>query len=125
MSSILIIEDDPSVLDFFKLTLEDAGYDVRCATDGDDGLRVYRESPSDLVITDMVMPNKEGVETIFELKHEFPDVKIIAISGGGLLEPSRYLALAKAQGVEKILQKPIKMSLLITSVEEVLHLVSH
>ena len=124
MSSILIIEDDSGVRDLFKKCLEKAGHEVHCANDGEAGLKSYRDFQSDLVITDMVMPKKEGVETIFELKREFPDVKIIAISGGGLLEPGRYLALAKAQGVEKILQKPIKSSLLLSSTEEVLDLVS-
>jgi DNA-binding response OmpR family regulator len=125
MSNILLIEDDSAIQKLFKQCLESAGYEVHCANDGEDGINLFRSLTIDLVITDMVMPKKEGVETIFELKHESPGVKIIAISGGGLLDPIRYLALAKAQGVEKILQKPIKPSLLLSSVKEVLELVSH
>jgi DNA-binding response OmpR family regulator len=124
MTNILIIEDEPLIQHFFKTCLEDEGFDVYCADDGEAGLDIYRQFDFDLVITDMVMPNKEGVETIFELKHECPNVKIIAVSGGGLLDPSRYLALAKAQGVEKILQKPIKKCELVSSVQEILNLVT-
>ena len=82
MKRILIIEDDPSQRKLFKLILEKANYEVIEAPDGRIGCSLFRQQPCDLVITDMFMPDKEGMETIFELKTEFPNVKIMAISGG-------------------------------------------
>jgi len=83
MARILVIDDDIQILEMLGQTLEREGYEVVDALDGKEGMRLYREAPTDLVITDIVMPEKEGVETIMELKRDFPDVKIIAMSGGG------------------------------------------
>ena len=82
MSRILIIEDDEHVRGMLRKMLERIGYDVFDAPDGKEGLDFYRNTPVDLVITDILMPEKEGIQTIMELRREFPDVKIIAISGG-------------------------------------------
>ena len=100
MARILIIDDDVQVLAMLEQTLEQEGYEIVTAANGKEGVRLYREDPSDLIITDLIitdliMPEKEGLETIMELKRDFPDVKIIAISGGGRVEPVGYLHTAK------------------------------
>ena len=82
MSRILIIDDDKQMREMLKQTLERAGYAVIEAQNGLEGVAVYREQHVDVVITDLIMPGKDGMETIIELKREFPDVRIIAVSGG-------------------------------------------
>lgn len=102
------------------MKLEAHGYEVKDADDGRAGLRLFRENPTDLIITDLIMPEKEGIETISEVKGEFPDVKIIAISGGGRFGPAGYLDIAKAIGAEKTFTKPIELKELIHAVEELI-----
>ena len=94
MARILIIDDDPSFLTMLRHMLESKGYEVISATDGNMGIRMYKEKGADLVITDIIMPEKEGMETISDLCEENPDVKIIAISGGGSLDPDNFLEMA-------------------------------
>jgi len=83
-------------------------------------LALYREDLPDLVITDIIMPKKEGIEMIMELKKEFPDVKIIAISGGGRNVPETYLPIAKKLGSERTFSKPIDWPELIKTVRKLL-----
>ncbi len=78
------------------------------APDGKVALWIYKEKPADLIITDIIMPEKEGIETIMELKREFPDVKIIAISGGGKGDAGQYLDMAKKMGADNTLAKPFE-----------------
>jgi len=97
MSRILIIDDDAQILKMLRQILEREKYHVTEASNGKEGLRLYRENPADLVITDIIMPEKEGIEIIIELKRDYPDVKIIAISGGGRINPEDYLDIAKKE----------------------------
>ena len=127
MKRILIIEDDVDQRELFKTVLEQAGYDITEAPNGKVGLQRFYQQPCELVITDIFMPEKEGIETILELKGEFPGVKIIAISGGGFRgvyagKPGAEIALetAKNFGADRILHKPIKMKLLLAMVDELL-----
>jgi CheY-like chemotaxis protein len=110
MARILLIEDDDNFRKMLKLTLTDVGYEVIEATDGEQGIDLYRRQPADLVVTDIIMPNKEGTETIIQLKKEFPDVKIVAISGGGLTKSDVYLRVANLLGVERTFSKPFDKS---------------
>jgi CheY-like chemotaxis protein len=103
-----------------KLGLEGAGYEVAEAPDGTQGIRLYRQQPCDLVITDIIMPEKEGLETIRELRRDFPDVKILAISGGGRIRPDEYLPLAKKFGAHRTLAKPFEQKELLEAVQELL-----
>ena len=80
MARILIIDDDDRFRDMLQDMMERNGYEVVSASDGKEGIDLYRKEPTDLVITDIIMPNKEGVETMFELQRDFPDVKIIESS---------------------------------------------
>jgi CheY-like chemotaxis protein len=107
MERILIIDDEPQIRSMLRLMLERDGYEVAEAPDGIEGIRVYRQNPADLIITDLIMPNKDGIGMIIDLKKEFPDVKIIAMSGGGLNKPEGYLKGAKKLGASCTLTKPI------------------
>ena len=107
MARILIIDDEPQIRSMLKLMLERDGYEVVEASDGVEGISVYRQNPADLIITDLIMPNKDGIGMIIDLKKEFPEVKIIAMSGGGLNKPDGYLKGAKKLGASYTLTKPI------------------
>ena len=122
MPRILVIDD----YDDFRKTLcemlERAGYAVVAASDGKEGVELYRKEPTDLVITDIIMPNQEGIETIIKLQEEFPDVKVIAISGGG--EPygssEQYLSGTKhLASVKRTFTKPFANADMLQAVKEI------
>ena len=94
MARILIIDDDEQVRRYLRKILEAQGHEVVAASDGKLGIELCREEPTDLIITDIFMPEKEGLETIGELRRDYPDVKIIAISGGGRTGNLDFLPLA-------------------------------
>ncbi len=119
MPRILVIDDEPTILDVFSQMLTRAGYDVLTATDGREGVRLFREQGADLVVTDLVMPEQEGLETIRELRRDFPDVKIIVVSGGGGLgDPSNYLHMASLFGARYSFRKPVRVGTLLAAVRE-------
>lgn len=91
---ILIIDDEQIVLEVLRKILELEGYEVVTAFNGAEGIEVFRQKPCDLVITDMVMPEKDGLQTILDLRKETPDLAVIAMSGGGTISKERYLAVA-------------------------------
>jgi CheY-like chemotaxis protein len=122
LAYIVVIDDDPKILEIFKLFLENEGHSVVTANNGQEGIDIFRNDQADLVVTDMVMPVKNGLKTIMELGTEFPDIKIIAISGGGIIEPDRYLSLAKCIGIKQTLTKPVTKEQLINAVNEVLEI---
>ncbi len=94
MKRILIIDDEQIVLEVLRKILELEGYEVVTAFNGAEGIEVFRQKPCDLVITDMVMPEKDGLQTILDLRKETPDLAVIAMSGGGTISKERYLAVA-------------------------------
>lgn len=106
MYRILIIDDDMQIRKMLRLTLSAAGFEVSEAQDGKVAMKLMRQAPSELVVTDLIMPEKEGIETIIELKRDFPEVKVIAISGGGRIDPKDYLFLAEKLGAQLTLEKP-------------------
>ena len=120
MARILVIDDDTSVRAVIEGALSDEGYEVVEAADGKEGLKNYRNFPTDLVITDLIMPEKEGIETIMELCREFPGVKVIAISGGTRYGSDSNLRLAGQLGARRTLTKPFKIPDLLEAVREVL-----
>jgi CheY-like chemotaxis protein len=120
MESILIIDDEPQIRSMIRLVLERAGYSVAEAADGVEGIRRFRENPVNLIITDLIMPNKDGIGMIIELKKEFPDIKIIAMSGGGLNRPEGYLRGAQKLGAACTLPKPINRQELLRVVKDTL-----
>ena len=121
MESILIIDDEPQIRSMIRLILERSGYTVIEASDGIEGIRRFREKPVDLIITDLIMPNKDGIGMIIELKKEFPDVKIVAMSGGGLNRPEGYLRGAQKLGAACTLSKPINRQELLRVVRDTLN----
>jgi len=120
MARILVIDDDVLVLDMLYESLTREGYDVLRASNGDEGMRLYREEPVDLIITDIFMPEKEGIETIIELRQDFPNVKIIAISGGGRIGTKDYLQMAKIFGVQRTFTKPVAREQLLDAIKELI-----
>ncbi len=120
--TILLVEDDNQFRGTIRQMLERAGHEVIEAPDGKVAAKLYREKASDLIITDLLMPEKEGIELIQDLKHDFPDVKIIAISGGGRLGPDSYLPIAKGLGALYTFEKPFKQEDLLAAVKQILHL---
>ncbi|MGD8494037.1 MAG: response regulator [Desulfobacterales bacterium] len=120
MARILIIDDESQIRSMLRLMLERVGYEVIEAADGMEGIRQYRDNPADLIITDLIMPNKDGIGMIIELKKEFPQVKIIAMSGGGVNRPEGYLDGAKKLGATRTLTKPIDRDKMINAVKETL-----
>jgi len=120
MERILIIDDEPQIRSMIRLVLERAGYSVVEAADGVEGIRRFRENPVNLIITDLIMPNKDGIGMIIDLKKEFPDVKIIAMSGGGLNRPEGYLRGAQKLGAACTLSKPINRQELLRAVKDTL-----
>ena len=120
MARILIIDDEPQIRSMLTLMLAREGYDIVEASDGVAGIKIYRQNPADLIITDLIMPNKDGIGMIIDLKKEFPDVKIIAMSGGGLNKPDGYLKGAKKLGAACTLTKPIDREEMLKAVREIL-----
>ncbi len=120
MARILIIDDEPQIRSMLRLMLERVGYEIAEAPDGIEGIRKYRENPADLIITDLIMPNKDGIGMIIDLKKEFPQVKIIAMSGGGVNRPEGYLDGAKKLGATRTLTKPIDRDEMLKAVKETL-----
>ncbi len=117
MASILVVDDEDLVRFSVRQMLEDVGHAVREAADGVEGIAQLQGCPFDLMITDIVMPRKEGMETIAEAKQLQPDLRVIAISGGGPVGQFHYLELAKQFGADAVLAKPFKKQELIALVD--------
>ncbi len=107
MAKILVLDDEPSILLMIKKMLEREGHEVDLAMNGMEGMELFEKNKPDLVITDIIMPEKEGLETILELRKKHPELKIIAISGGGRIGPQGYLPSAKYLGADMVFQKPL------------------
>ncbi len=120
MIRVLIIDDDLQLREMMRQALERDGYDVQEAADGREGVDMFRKAPANLVITDLIMPEQEGIETIRELRGDFPKLKIIAISGGGRAGPDGYLTVAKAFGADRTLCKPFDLRTMLDTVKELL-----
>ena len=118
MKRILIIDDEPDILMMLKKMLERAGFEVDIAENGESGMQLFHSQSADLVITDIIMPEKEGLEIIREMKQLKPDLKIIAISGGGRLSADNYLDTAKMFGADRAFQKPFRQAELVAAVKE-------
>ena len=122
MASILVIEDDAFIRQFLSEALSRQGHAVHVAIHGIDGLRLYRAEPADLVLTDLVMPEQDGLSTIMELRRIAPAVRIIAMSGGMVQNPQLYLQLAEKLGADRVLRKPFLLEELTELIAEVLAL---
>ena len=117
---ILVIDDDPQIVNLLQQTLEAGRYEVAGAYDGNRGLKLFRDNPVDLVIVDLIMPEKEGMETIQELRGDFPETKIIVISGGGRMRPDPLLSAAQSLGADRAFSKPFYPHEVLRTVRELL-----
>ena len=107
MYKILVIDDNVVVRNTIVQILEGEGYEVVSAEDGRRGLSAFRSEKPDLVITDIIMPEKEGIETIRDIRGEAPNAKIIAISGGGRMGNTDFLKIARQLGASDVIAKPL------------------
>lgn len=117
---ILIIDDDEQIRLILQQIMEWAGYEVTLAENGKVAMEVQRKTPADLVITDLIMPEQEGLETISQLKQECPELKIIAVSGGGRIGPDAYLPAALELGADRVFSKPFEIESVLEAVKELL-----
>ncbi|MCE9649815.1 MAG: response regulator [Parvibaculum sp.] len=120
MAIVLVIEDEPLVRDTIRLSLETGGYEVIIASDGREGVAMINNNEVDVVVTDLIMPEQEGLETIRIIRRDHPKTKVIAISGGGRHVGTDYLKAASLLGADFALQKPFSMSHLRECVAECL-----
>lgn len=120
MAVILIIEDDKDFRDMLKAGLMRKGYVVVESDNGKEALIHFKPGVIDLVITDLIMPDEDGLQVIMKLRQLKHDLKVIAISGGGLGGPGNYLDLARALGADAIFSKPFSTNDMLSRIEELL-----
>jgi len=119
MARVLVIDDEDFIRDMLRKMLETDGHEVIEAPNGKIGATLYRENPADLVVTDILMPEADGAVTIRQLKRDYPDVKIIAISGGGsIADADTCLSVASRFGALRVFAKPFSKQDLLTAVRE-------
>jgi len=120
MPGVMIVEDDASLREMLKEALEKRKYTVIAASDGREALAKFRPSVIDLVITDLLMPEEDGLKVIMKVKEKKPETKIIAISGGGKAGPGSYLLIARKLGADQVFSKPFLPSELIQKVKDII-----
>lgn len=120
MYSVLLIDDDVELLRQMATAFARVGCDIQAAPDGQVGLARFTARPADLVVTDIIMPNREGIETIVALKKAAPTVKVIAISGGYRVGPTDFLHLAHHVGADAVLAKPFRLAELLNLAAQLL-----
>jgi CheY-like chemotaxis protein len=121
VATVLVIDDNPSVRSYISTLLQAEGHGVVEATEGVEGIRLYREDRPDLVICDIFMPEKEGIETIRELRALDPRVRIVAMTGGGThTRTTTFLDMAERFGAVGALAKPFGRDELLRAVEQAL-----
>ena len=106
MARILIVDDDELFRPMLRSTLTKLGHIVREANDGDEAMLMFQQERAEILITDIIMPGKEGLEVIGMFKGRFPDLKVIAMSGAGRVVETNYLKLATEEGADAVLEKP-------------------
>jgi DNA-binding response OmpR family regulator len=114
---VLVIDDEATLRQTMRRMLESAGHTVMEAENGRVGLEVFRLQPADVVVTDIIMPQKEGIETIRDLRVIAPGVRIIAVSGGGRNQDMDFLRIARKLGADATLAKPFRKEILVACVE--------
>lgn len=120
MPRILLVEDEDSLRHMLGLILRKMGHEVMEAANGKEALELCLVEPPDVVVTDLVMPDKEGLETIREIRQLQPDIKIIAMSGGGRVNATDYLAIARKLGADQTLTKPFSNEALAAAIRSVI-----
>jgi len=118
LKRILVVDDEAQIRTMLTQMLELEGYEVHTAENGEDGLALVGRYAFDLVITDMIMPVKDGLKFIMELVRDYPDLRVLAISGGGAIKAERYLTMASYLGDIATLEKPFKREVLLDLVRK-------
>jgi CheY-like chemotaxis protein len=118
IKNILFVDDEESVRKIFKEALEKFGYKVTVAPNGNEGIKLFRENPVELIITDIFMPEKDGHAFILEIMQEFPDTRVFAITGKQSYDLEMELNIAQTLGAVKVFTKPCKLSELIEAIKE-------
>jgi DNA-binding NtrC family response regulator len=121
-TKVLVIEDDADVLETLGRILERAGYQTVLAKNGREGMIMFATQDPALVITDILMPEREGIETIIEMRRARPDAKILAISGGGSWRNMEYLEMAEKLGATAVMPKPLMPDAFVQTVARMLSL---
>lgn len=120
MAKVLIIDDDAAMRRMMSRVLTDARHQVIEASDGRDGIRKFRAEAPEIIVTDIVMPEQEGIQTIREIRAAGSTVGIIAISGGGGDDGALYLTIAEELGADAVLQKPFRLAELVAVIDRML-----
>jgi len=120
MKRILVVDDEEDIRSMLRIPLERAGYEIEEAGDGAKAVAIHRQNPVQLLVLDILMPVKEGVETILEFRRDYPGVKIVAISGGGIVDAGDYLEIAKSSGADRVFKKPLDLPQLLAAIKELI-----
>jgi CheY-like chemotaxis protein len=120
MPGVLIVEDDKELREMLKMSLLRSGFTVLEAGNGKEAITHFKPLLTDLVVTDLIMPEEDGLKVVIKLRELKPSIKIIAISGGGKVGPGSYLNLAKALGADAIYSKPFSVNELTAKIEQLL-----
>lgn len=121
MAKILLVEDDELVRDMLTQILERASHKVIPAANGEEAIEQLKKDKPDIMVTDIIMPKKSGITLISEVKNRHPNLEIIAISGGGRLDPMGYLDLSESLGASVSFEKPIDNTALLMAIDLLLH----
>jgi len=120
MQHILVIDDEPALRTLLRNYLESEGYSVCIAQDGQQALRLFEEYHADLIITDIFMPEQDGLEVITTMRQRRPGLPIIAISGGGRMDKRDVLHIAKSLGAQCVMPKPLELADLLAAIRQYL-----
>jgi len=122
MPVILIIVDDRDLREMLRSALLRKDYTVLEADNGKEALINFKPGVTDLVVTDLLMPEEDGLKVIMQMREMKPEIKVIAISGGGKAGPGSYLRMAKALGADSVFPKPFSVNDLVTRIDDLLHI---
>jgi DNA-binding NtrC family response regulator len=120
MARILVIDDDESITSLLRMVLERHGYEVITAANGREGIRLFEELPADLVVSDILMPEMDGLEALQELRRISPNLKLIAVSGGGARLKMDVLKVAEYLGASATFEKPYKIDDILAAIRQLL-----
>jgi len=121
MAKILLVEDDDLVRDMLTQILQRANHQVIATNNGEEAAKYLQNEEPDIMVTDIIMPKKSGITLISEVRNRHPNMEIIAISGGGRLDPTGYLDLSETLGASVSFEKPIDNTALLMAIDLLLH----